>query len=92
MTLLCLDIEFTPVLYDLNMGLISPRPRPLPPFLNLVKPFSPGVWQALAGSLAAVTFIYLTAVWVERRKQLDWSSYTFVPLKAVLCQSNLDNN
>lgn len=40
--------------YDLNVRVITPKPKPLQPLLNIMQPFTTNLWIALVISLLVI--------------------------------------
>ncbi len=77
----------TPGYYFDELHYLSRRPRPLPLYGNLIRPFSPGVWIGIFCSLASLSLVFSLAYWVydsglagagellETDKKRPWSEF-----------------
>ena len=75
-------IDYCTPLYVMPMPLMTSKPKPLPPAINVLRPFSPEVWiMVLLGLLVAtVQFVLIGYVRskISRRQKMDFANH--VPL------------
>ena len=50
---------------------VTRRPIPLPPYTNLIRPYSPGVWAGVLCSLSALSLAFYLAYWTYHVKLGD---------------------
>ena len=51
-------MEFSPPLFRLDLILLAPKPKPLDPIWNLVKPFSQTVWICILAAVIATGILF----------------------------------
>ena len=53
------EVDYSTMIYPLNIFLVCPKPRLASSFLNLLKPFSLHLWVSVGLGLALVTVVHL---------------------------------
>jgi hypothetical protein len=92
------SVDFLSFLYPLNIHIVSAIPRPYSKFMNVVRPYSLGVWMGLVGSLLAATAAISALSWfgckIDGQRRLSNTEFaqTIFEAYAILLQQQHGEN
>ena len=79
-------------LYPMDVKLITPFPKPFKPYINMMNPFSNGVWTVLFATFGIISFVYGLTVSFNRRDGSDLSKQLFfdsaIQIFRVMCSQS----
>ena len=73
------SISLTCVTYIIKFVLVVRYPKPLPSYLNLFAPFSPGLWAIIGATYVIIEVIIRLTNWKKKHIAEDGSGFRVLP-------------